>query len=138
MNDQTLKGTWNEVRGLIREKWGQLTDDEVERTGGNLEQLLGLIQKKTGEGRDKIEKFLDNALDQGGSMAGRAANAVQELAASAAESSMEYAQQAVDVAKSGLRETQRVVQQRPVESLAVCFGVGLISGIVVALAIRSR
>lgn len=138
MNDQTLKGSWNEVRGLIREKWGQLTDDEVERTGGNLEQLLGLIQRKTGEGREKIEKFLDNALDHGGSMAGRAANAVQELAASAAESSMEYAQQAVDVARSGFRETQRVVQQRPVESLAVCFGVGLISGIVVALAIRSR
>ncbi len=138
MNEQTLKGHWDEVKGKIREKWGQLTDDEVSKTNGNLEQIMGLIQRKTGESKDKIESFLQNAGREASGMVERVKNTAQEYASSAAETSQEYADQAMDMARQGYRQTTRLVKQRPVESLAVCFGIGLISGVIVALTMRSR
>lgn len=138
MNEQTFKGTWNEVKGKIREKWGALTEDEVNRTGGNLEQVLGMIQRKTGESREKIESFLQTAAKEGVALKDRIVNTAQEYASSAADVTQQYAQQAADLAKTGYDETRKLVKQRPMESLAVCFGIGLISGVVVALTMRSR
>ena len=51
INAQELQGQWNELRGKVKEKWGHLTDDDLEVQGGNFDQLIGRIQKKTGEGR---------------------------------------------------------------------------------------
>jgi uncharacterized protein YjbJ (UPF0337 family) len=138
VNEQTLKGTWNEVKGKIREKWGMLTDDEVNRTGGNLEQVLGMIQRKTGESREQIEKFLQSAAKEGAEMKDKLVSTVQEYASSAAEATQHYASQAAEMAKTGFNETRKMVEKRPMESLAVCFGIGLISGVVVALTMRSR
>ena len=99
---------------------------------------MGLIQRKTGESREKIERFLDSAAKEGASMVGQMASTAQDYASSAAEATQEYAQQAMDMARTGYEQTQKTVRERPMESLAVCFGVGLISGIVVALTFRSR
>ncbi len=48
MNQNILEGKWKEFKGVIRETWGQLTDDEIEQTKGNLDQLAGKLQKKYG------------------------------------------------------------------------------------------
>lgn len=48
-----LKGEWNEIKGKIRETWGQLTEDEVERTAGRRSQLVGLVQQRYGHKRSK-------------------------------------------------------------------------------------
>ncbi len=136
MNEQTFKGTWNEVKGKIREKWGELTEDEVNRTGGNLEKVMGMIQRKTGESREQIESFLHSAAKEGVALKDRIVNTAQEYASSAAEATQQYAHQAADLAKTGYDETRKMVKHRPMESLAVCFGIGLISGVVVALTMR--
>ncbi len=138
MNEQTLKGTWNEVKGKIREKWNTLTDDEVNRTDGNLEQVLGMIQRKTGESREQIEKFLQSAAKEGAELKDKVVSTVHEYASSAAEATQQYACQATKLAKAGFNETRKMVEKRPMESLAACFGIGLISGVVVALTMRSR
>ncbi len=138
MNEQILKGTWNEVEGKIREKWGMLTDEEVNRTGGNLEQVLGMIQRKTGESREQIEKFLQSAAKEGADLKDKVVSTVQEYASTAGEATQQYASQAAELAKTDFNETRKTVEKRPMVSLAVCFGIGLISGVVVALTIRSR
>ncbi|HEY8489648.1 MAG TPA: CsbD family protein [Dehalococcoidia bacterium] len=58
MADTAWEGRWNQVKGKIREAWGNLTDDELEQTKGNRDQLIGKIQEKTGESREKIEERL--------------------------------------------------------------------------------
>ena len=40
MNKQINKGKWREVKGLIRESWGDITEDELEKTNGNIDQYL--------------------------------------------------------------------------------------------------
>ena len=56
-----VEGTWDQVKGKIREEWGDLTDDEVEQARGNFEQFVGTVKEKTGETadaiRDKIRRW---------------------------------------------------------------------------------
>ena len=48
MDANILKGKWLQLKGSVREKWGQLTDDDVDKVGGNVERLVGLIQERYG------------------------------------------------------------------------------------------
>ena len=53
-----VEGTWDQVKGKIREEWGDLTDDEVEQARGNFEQFVGTVKEKTGETADAIRDKL--------------------------------------------------------------------------------
>ena len=56
MNEDTLKGQWNQLKGRVREKWGMLTNDDLNVIQGQTEQLVGLIQQRYGMARDEAEK----------------------------------------------------------------------------------
>jgi uncharacterized protein YjbJ (UPF0337 family) len=56
MNVDTLKENWKEMKGKVKEKWGQLTDDEIAEAEGQEDKFLGLLQKKYGYTREKAEK----------------------------------------------------------------------------------
>ena len=62
---QTFHGDWNHVLRLARAHWNQLTDDDLPAVEGNIEQLVGRIQAKTGEGREAIEKFFSDMTSRG-------------------------------------------------------------------------
>ncbi len=53
-----LKGNWNIMKGKLKEKYGELTDDDLSYVEGKEDQLLGRIQKKTGQAEDKLRKEL--------------------------------------------------------------------------------
>ncbi len=55
MNQDILKGSWLEIKGKVKEKWGRLTDNELGVIEGKDEKLLGLLRKKYGYIRDKAE-----------------------------------------------------------------------------------
>ena len=71
VNAQVLQGQWNQVRGELKKKWGQLTEDDLRFTNGNIDQLVGKIQQRTGEAREAIEQFLERS-DVAGRLGGRA------------------------------------------------------------------
>ena len=55
-----LKGKWKEMKGKMKEKWGQLTDDELAEAEGNQEKFLGTLQKKYGYTKEKAKKEYDD------------------------------------------------------------------------------
>jgi uncharacterized protein YjbJ (UPF0337 family) len=59
MNWDQIKGKWHEIKGSIRAKWGDLTDDEVEELDGNREKMVGKIQQKYGIAKEEAEKQVD-------------------------------------------------------------------------------
>jgi uncharacterized protein YjbJ (UPF0337 family) len=60
MNWDQVKGKWHEVKGSIRAKWGELTDDEIEELDGNREKMVGKIQQKYGVAKEEAEKQVDD------------------------------------------------------------------------------
>ncbi len=59
MNTIQLKGEWNVIKGKVREKWGRLTDDDLDVIAGKRDQLVGTLQKRYGMARDAVEKQVD-------------------------------------------------------------------------------
>lgn len=138
VNQQTLEGNWNEIKGKLHEKWGQLTQDDLQKARGSVDQLVGLIQRKTGEARDRVEQYLSELTEDGASTVSRVAESVRGYAAGAVDSMDDVRGRAADAVRGGYAQTERMVQQRPMESLAVGFGAGLIAGVVIGLVLRSR
>ena len=62
MDANILKGKWLQLKGSVREKWGELTDDDVDKVGGNAEQLVGLIQQRYGYAKQRAEDEVDSFL----------------------------------------------------------------------------
>jgi len=149
VNQQTLEGNWNEIKGKLHERWGQLTQDDLQRARGDVDQLVGLIQRKTGEARERVEQFLSELTSNGAGGVGKVAETIRGYASSAADSMRGYAStaassaedaraRAADVVRGGFVQTERMIQERPVESLAVGFGAGLITGVIIGLVLRAR
>ena len=53
-----IKGDWNIAKGKLKQKYAQLTDDDLVYVEGKEDELLGRIQKRTGEKRENIERYL--------------------------------------------------------------------------------
>jgi uncharacterized protein YjbJ (UPF0337 family) len=62
MDWSRVEGNWKQVKGKIKEKWGQLTDDDLDTIAGRREQLEGKIQQRYGLGRDMVRKDVDDWL----------------------------------------------------------------------------
>jgi uncharacterized protein YjbJ (UPF0337 family) len=60
MDKLELKGRWNEVKGKLKQKYSNLTDDDLNYTEGKEEELIGKIQRKTGETREQVLKALNS------------------------------------------------------------------------------
>lgn len=58
MNEVYAKGKWNELKGRVKERWGDLTDDDLDRIEGRRDQLIGAIQQRYGKARDEAEREL--------------------------------------------------------------------------------
>ena len=62
MTTLEIKGDWNITKGKLKQKWAVLTDDDLQYAEGKQEELLGRIQKRTGETRATVEKAITDLL----------------------------------------------------------------------------
>lgn len=58
-NDK-IRGNWNELKGKLQAQYGELTDDDLAYQQGKEEELIGRIQQRIGEGKDKVKRIIDN------------------------------------------------------------------------------
>lgn len=56
MNWDQIEGKWKQLRGRVREAWGDLTDDDLDKIGGKRDRLAGLVQEKYGVAKDEAER----------------------------------------------------------------------------------
>ena len=64
MDDLKLEGKWDQGKGRVKEAWGALTDDDLDRTEGKFDRLVGTIKEKTGDAVDTIEQKLHDIFDK--------------------------------------------------------------------------
>lgn len=60
MNWDQIKGKWKQYTGKAREKWGDLTDDDLQRAAGGRDQLVGVVQERYGIAKEEAEKQVDS------------------------------------------------------------------------------
>jgi uncharacterized protein YjbJ (UPF0337 family) len=63
MNEDILKGQWNQLKGQLRKQWGRLTDDDIDQIKGQRDILLGKLQEYYGKDREQNERELERWLE---------------------------------------------------------------------------
>jgi len=58
MEKLQIKGEWNIIKGNLKQKWAKLTDDDLKFIEGKQDELLGRIQKRTGESKEAVESAI--------------------------------------------------------------------------------
>ena len=64
LNQDILAGQWKQVRGQVRQNWGMLTDDDLDRISGRFEEIVGLVQERYGYAREKAEQEVTHFIDR--------------------------------------------------------------------------
>lgn len=59
MDMNEIKGNWKELKGTLRQKWGKLTDDDLEQVAGRKDVLIGRLQALYGRAKDEAEREVD-------------------------------------------------------------------------------
>ena len=60
MNKLLFKGSWNEVKGKLKQTYGQLTDDDLVFAEGKDDELIGRLQKKLGKSKEEIREMISS------------------------------------------------------------------------------
>ena len=60
MNNQTLKGEWNQLKGSVKQKWADLTDDDLTHIEGSRDKLVGRLQERSGRTKEEVEREVDD------------------------------------------------------------------------------
>ncbi len=63
LNQDVLEGKWMEWRGMVKERWGKLTDDDMNRINGKRDQLLGKLQQRYGYAKEQAEREVDQFIE---------------------------------------------------------------------------
>ena len=60
MNTITLKGNWNELKGKLKQRFSNLTDDDLLFSEGKEDELLGRLQKRLGKSKDEVKRLIED------------------------------------------------------------------------------
>lgn len=60
MNEQTIKGNWDQLKGKIKQQYGNLTDDELTYQEGKEDEMYGRISEKIGKSKDEVRKWISS------------------------------------------------------------------------------
>jgi len=137
INVQGLQGQWNQLKGEVKKKWGQLSDDDLRWTNGNIDQLIGRIQERTGEKREAIEKYFDQLTSQGASAFSSAVETVGQAANQATNRIREGYSQVSETARDQYGNARELVVRNPMQWVAAAFGIGFLAGMIAGYASSS-
>jgi uncharacterized protein YjbJ (UPF0337 family) len=117
MNEDVFSGKWREMRGTLRSWWGRLSDDDLERIGGEKDKLVGLVQEKYGQTREQAEREVDRRLAEygsgGGGISSNLRSRVDELGSTVSNKAAE----AAGAMSSGVQSARSYLQERDFDEL---------------------
>ena len=134
MTTETMTESWSDLKGRVRAKWSHLTDQILDQGKDSKEKLVSIIQRMTGESREKVNQFIDSGSEMASDWYGRAAEAVQ-AGTEQVQEGVKYARESFDACTE---QTGKLVQSRPVESLLATFAVGVVTGLALEMVFRSK
>jgi uncharacterized protein YjbJ (UPF0337 family) len=153
MNTSIIEGSWKELKGDVKQAWSKLTDDDLGAVKGNVDELIGRIQKTYGYTKEKAQQEFDNfknkhsnyfrderEINKGESMAqtfngqdvnrikNKAHNMVDMVGTEMSDTANEYLQRAKDIAGKAADRTTDLVKAYPSYTVLGAATVGFIAG----------
>jgi len=135
---ETVQGAWNEFAGAVQKKYSQITGDDLSAAKGNVQQLAGVIQRKTGQAREEIDAYLKTISSKTSNAVGSVSTLANEYMDKASEGIREGYDYAIDATQDTYKNAKESVRSRPAEAVAIAFGVGVAMGILGALSMCRR
>lgn len=138
VNQAVLSENWNDIRATLKSRWRQLTDHDLKSFTGSADQLVNMIQKRTGHARNAIENQLEEMIAQGRNVKNQVGEAFHDAAAHAGELWQDGFDSASDRLAGGYREATAFAKENPGAAVAILFGSGLLAGLGIAMLMRRQ
>jgi hypothetical protein len=138
VDPDALMQSWHEISAKLRQHWTALTNEDLQSFNGDVNQLVELIQHKTGDVRLIVERYLEELTVNAAAMLERTAKDVRDYTHESEERIEDGARQVAEAWQQGRETVAAYTRQNPAASLALWFGAGLVAGVVVGLSVRRR
>jgi len=135
---EEVQGTWNQLAGAVKSKYAQITGDDLASVNGNVQQLAGVIQRKTGKAKEEVDDFLRSVSNSTASTVGRISEAANDIASKTADTLRDGYDYAREVSRDGVKTATETVQQRPGESMLLAMGIGVVAGLIIGTSMCGR
>jgi uncharacterized protein YjbJ (UPF0337 family) len=121
-NWSNIQGHWNDYKGRIKEKWGKLTDSDIDQIEGQRDRLVGTLQTRYGMAKDKVEQQVNDFVS---TASGWLEDAKQKVA-DVAERGKQYFQE--HSFQDMVGDVRDLIGRYPVQSAFIGLGVGYLVG----------
>jgi uncharacterized protein YjbJ (UPF0337 family) len=112
MNQDILPGKWKQMRGDLKTWWGNLTEDDFERIGGQKDKLIGLLQERYGYSREQAEQDVERRLEEYGDKTGRVVARMSVKAREFGATAAKKANQAAPVIGEKVKSLASVIREK--------------------------
>jgi len=138
VNQTVLQENWDEIKATLKSKWQQLSDYDLRDFKGSADQLVRMIQGRTGQARNVIENQLEEMIAQARSIQNQAGQYFSSAASQAGEAYDEGYDLAAQKLVDGYKQASRYAKENPGAAVAILFGSGLLAGLGVAMLMRRK
>lgn len=138
VNQAVLSENWTEIQATLKSKWRQLTDRDLTGFKGTADQLVNMIQKRTGQARNAIENQLEEMIAQGRNVKNQVGEVFHDAAAQAGDLWQEGYDNASVRLADGYRDATAFAKENPGAAIAILFGSGLLAGLGIAMLMRRQ
>ena len=138
VSQAVLEESWNDIKATLKSKWQQLSDHDLRGFKGSADELVQMIQKRTGQAKIAIENQLEEMMLQGRSIqkqVGQYATGVASQASEACEEGYDRAAQKLSV---GYKQASNYAKDNPGAAVAILLGSGILAGLGAAMLMRRK
>jgi uncharacterized protein YjbJ (UPF0337 family) len=111
-SEKVIEGQWDKIKGKIKQQWGKITDDDINKINGSYDELVGVIKKLYGHSQKEIEEQLNKLIN------GFDLNNIKQVA-----------KNSVDAVKEKTENVLRYVEENPMKSVLIAMAVGALATI---------
>ena len=138
ISQEKIARNWHSVVGKVKEKFNQISNEDLSSIQGNFDQLIGLIERKAGQSREQAEAFLSSVYSSAEGTIHNLSEKGQQAYSQATEMLDDGMKKVSQKAGEGYEYARETVARRPAESLFVMAGLGVLAGIAIGISWRSK
>lgn len=133
---EEIIGNWDRIRGRLKRRWGQLTDDELTQAKGSFQELVGRIEERTGAIRSEIEEEVNEAIREAAGWRDYARIVADKQMHEWGQAASEGARRAGAAGAAYQDQLEGLVRRAPAQTLGTAFMIGMATGFLLAWPVR--